>query len=730
MDKIYLDFNASTPLAPSVIDKMKPYLEKGFGNPSSLHWSGRESRQAIEKARERMAMLLECSPDEIIFTSGGGESNNLAIRGFMQQFTTGHIITSKIEHPAVLNVCRFLEEQGYSVSYLPVDANGILDPDIIDENIRPDTKLITIMLANNETGAIQPISKICEIAHKHDIPVHTDAAQAVGKIAVSVKNLKADLISIAGHKMYAPKGVGALYINSQISLEPILLGADHEKGLRPGTENVLEIVGLGEAARIFNDDQINIISEQKKLRNNFWELLKAQLPDIKLNGELEQVLPNTLNIQFPGIDANTLLSELPEIAASAGAACHADAVNPSHVLKAMGLSDQAATQCIRFSLGRTTTQDEIESAAQKIAQTVQKLSRSDEPQFVSVKDNDIKLTQYTHGLGCACKLKPHNLEKIINTIDNIYDSNLITGIMDSEDAAVYKIDEERAIVATLDFFTPIVDDPFDFGRIAAVNALSDIYAMGGNPLFGLNITAFPENRLPLSVLESIMKGSSSIAKQAGIPILGGHTIEDNEPKFGLVAVGMIHPDQVLKNKGAQPNDCIILTKPIGLGIQTTALKRSLLNQEQKNQIIEIMTRLNQDAGKIITDYPVNSCTDVTGFGLLGHLQEILKASQLQADLFLDKIPVISETRKLIRQKVVPGGTKSNLKYIDEYVNWGPSSDSDKLILCDAQTSGGLLFTLPEKFADEVVNKLHAKGDPDAAIIGKIVSNSDDLIKIN
>ena len=730
MDKIYLDFNASTPLAPSVIEKMKPYLEKGFGNPSSLHWSGRESRQAIEKAREQMALLLECSPDEIIFTSGGSESNNLAIRGFLQQFKSGHIITSKIEHPAVLNVCQYMQDQGFSVSYLPVDANGIVDPDILDEHIRPNTRLITIMLANNETGAIQPISEICNIAHKHDIPVHTDAAQAVGKIGVSLKELKADMVSIAGHKMYAPKGVGALYIGKHIDLEPVLFGADHEKGLRPGTENVLEIVGLGEAARIFKDEQEGIISEQESLRNNFWELLKTQLPNIELNGDLDQILPNTLNIQFTGIDANTLLSELQEIAASAGAACHADDVNPSHVLKAMGLSDQDATQCIRFSLGRTNTQKEIKIAAERIINTVKKLSKSDEPQYRPVQHKDIKLTQYTHGLGCACKLKPDNLEKIINNIKNLPDPNIITGIMDSEDAAIYKISKEQAIVATLDFFTPIVDDPFDFGRIAAANALSDIYAMGGQPLFGLNIAAFPENRLPLSVLNSIMEGANNIAQKAEISILGGHTIEDNEPKFGLVVIGLINPDKVLKNKGAQTGDAIILTKPIGLGIQTTALKRELLTQNQEKRIIEIMTRLNRGASQIIADYPVNACTDVTGFGLLGHLQEILTASNVKAELFLDKIPVISNTRSLIRQKVVPGGTKSNLKYIDKNVHWRSVTDSDKLVLCDSQTSGGLLFTLPEEFADEIVNKLRANGDNEAAIIGKIVSNSDDLININ
>ncbi|MCF7885438.1 MAG: selenide, water dikinase SelD [Candidatus Marinimicrobia bacterium] len=729
MQKVYLDYNASTPLARRVIEKMKPYLEKGFGNPSSAHWSGLESKQAIEKARQQLAEMLGCDSEEIIFTSGGSESNNLAIRGIANKYSGGHIITSEIEHPAVMNVCKYLEKKDFSVSYLPVNKNGIIQIEELEKTIRPDTKLITIMLANNEIGTIQPISEVCQIAQKYNIPVHTDAAQAAGKIKLNVSELEADLLSIAGHKMYAPKGVGALYIRSGIEIEPILMGADHERGLRPGTENVLEIVGLGEAAALFRNNGEKFIDEQKQVKQAFWKKLKSELPSIELNGDFEMSLPNTLNIHFSGLNANTLLSAIPEIAASAGAACHADNIAPSHVLKAIGLSDQESMECIRFSVARKTTREDIKYASQRIIKTNKSLRIISQVKKEDPDASKIKLTQYTHGLGCACKLKPQNLEQIINKIDNIADPNIVTGIIDSEDAAVYKINNNTAIISSVDFFTPIVDDAFDFGRIAAANALSDIYAMGGTPLFALNIAAFPENRLPLSVLENIIEGAQAVAKEAGITILGGHTIEDNEPKFGLVVIGTINPKGVLTNNRAQPDDTIILTKPLGLGIQTTAVKRNLLEQTKQTSIIEIMTTLNKQAAEIISNYPVNSCTDVTGFGLLGHLNEILAASQLNAELYHKSIPIINGTQELVRQNVIPGGTRANLNYIQDKVEWSGLSETKKLILTDAQTSGGLLLTIPEKFSKEIVNRLHVSNCSEAAIIGRIKSNLSTKITI-
>lgn len=729
MKKIYLDYNASTPLAKQVIDRMRPFLEKGFGNPSSEHWSGYESRDAIEEAREQIASMLDCSSSEIIFTSGGSESNNLAIRGIAGKYETGHIITSTIEHPAVLNVCKHLEKEGFSVTYVPVNKNGILNLNKFKKALQSNTILISIMLANNEIGTIQPLAEICEIAEKHNIPVHTDAAQAAGKINISLDNLEVDLLSIAGHKMYAPKGIGALYIRHGLEIKPLLFGADHEQGLRPGTENVLEIVGLGAAAKLFNDNSKKYIREQKNLKKYFWNELHSALPEIKFMGDFENSLPNTLNIRFPGLDANTLLAKMPEIAASAGAACHADDINPSHVLKELGLSNIESNECIRFSLGRETTADEIDQTITKIVETVESLKNSGPLEQKQSGEKEIKLTQFTRGLGCACKLKPQNLEQIINKITNISDPNVITGIMDSEDAAIYKLDESNAIISSVDFFTPIVDDPFDFGRIAAANALSDIYAMGGTPLFALNIAAFPENRLPLSVLDKIIEGANQIAQQAGINILGGHTIDDNEPKFGLVVTGIINPARILTNKGAQTGEVLILTKPLGLGIQTTALKRNLLNNEQHNRIIEIMTALNKASAQIIADYPVKCCTDITGFGLLGHLNEILTASKKQAVINFARVPYISGTRELISRKVVPGGTRANLNYITNNVNWNGLAKNDRLLLTDAQTSGGLLFTVAEKYSEEILTRLHEKNLTKSAIIGKILTNAAKKITI-
>ena len=729
MKKIYLDYNASTPLAKQVIDRMRPFLEKGFGNPSSEHWSGYESRDAIEEAREQIASMLDCSSSEIIFTSGGSESNNLAIRGIAGKYETGHIITSTIEHPAVLNVCKHLEKEGFSVTYVPVNKNGILNLNKFKKALQSNTILISIMLANNEIGTIQPLAEICEIAEKHNIPVHTDAAQAAGKINISLDNLEVDLLSIAGHKMYAPKGIGALYIRHGLEIKPLLFGADHEQGLRPGTENVLEIVGLGAAAKLFNDNSKKYIREQKKLKKYFWNDLHSALPEIKFMGDFENSLPNTLNIRFPGLDANTLLAKMPEIAASAGAACHADDINPSHVLKELGLSNIESNECIRFSLGRETTADEIDQTITKIVETVESLKNSGPLEQKQSGEKEIKLTQFTRGLGCACKLKPQNLEQIINKITNISDPNVITGIMDSEDAAIYKLDESNAIISSVDFFTPIVDDPFDFGRIAAANALSDIYAMGGTPLFALNIAAFPENRLPLSVLDKIIEGANQIAQQAGINILGGHTIDDNEPKFGLVVTGIINPARILTNKGAQTGEVLILTKPLGLGILTTALKRNLLNNEQHNRIIEIMTALNKASAQIIADYPVKCCTDITGFGLLGHLNEILTASKKQAVINFARVPYISGTRELISRKIVPGGTRANLNYITNNVNWNGLAKNDRLLLTDAQTSGGLLFTVAEKYSEEILTRLHEKNLTKSAIIGKILTNAAKKITI-
>jgi len=730
MKPIYLDYNASTPLLPEVIDVMTPFLKNGFGNPSSSHYYGLESKQAIEKARRQVADLLNCQPEEIVFTSGGSESNNLALIGAADLHLHGHIITSAIEHPAVLEVCRYLEKKGFAVTYLPVTVEGFVELSTVRKAIRSDTFLISVMFANNETGTIEPIREIAEFAHEHGILVHTDAAQAVGKIPIDVRKFDVDLLSIAGHKMYAPKGVGALYIRGGTQIAPLIHGAGHEHGLRPGTENVLEIVGLGAAAENYQKNADTILAAQTSLGHKFFSDLKNALPAIQLNGAPEQKLPNTFNIYFPGVDANTLLAELSEVAASAGAACHSDSVVPSHVLKALGLPDECILGSIRFSLGRMTTETEIATAVVAISETYRRLTGVEVISDVAGSSEPIRLTQFTHGLGCACKIRPQTLEKILKNLTPKIADDVLVDFSNSDDAAIYKINADLALVATVDFFTPIVDDPYDFGRIAAANSLSDIYAMGAKPLFALNVVAFPEKRLPISVLEQILKGAQTIAEQAGIPILGGHTIEDNEPKFGLVAIGVVHPAKITRNNGALPGDVLVLTKPIGVGILSTALKRGLLDEQTKQLIVRTMSELNAAAAAVMADFPVHACTDITGFGLLGHLHEMTSGSRVRAQISLSQVPVLAFTREMVRRDVIPGGTDANRAFLAPHVLWDTRiAASDQVILCDAQTSGGLLIAIPANFSDEMLAKLHSAGVTAAARIGQIETGDDGKIKV-
>jgi len=359
--KIYLDFNASTPIAPEVAEAMKPFLSHHFGNPSSQHWAGIPAKEAVEIAREQVADLLRCSPNEIVFTSGGSESNNHAIKGvfFALREKGNHIITTQIEHPAVINPCRFLEKLGAEVTYVPVDRYGSVDPQDIQRAVTLRTILITVMHVNNEIGTIQPIEEISKIAKKHGILFHTDAAQSMGKIETNVDKLRVDLLSVAGHKLYAPKGIGALYIRKGTPIEPLIHGAGHESGRRAGTENVLLIVGLGKACevakRYVGDDRIC------SMRDRFWKLLQEHFREkVILNGHPVHRLPNTLNVSFVGKAGGEILSRLDGVAASTGAACHSGSVELSPVLKAMGISPVVGMGAIRFSLGRTTTVQELE----------------------------------------------------------------------------------------------------------------------------------------------------------------------------------------------------------------------------------------------------------------------------------------------------------------------------------------------------------------------------------
>lgn len=707
MKPIYLDYNATTPLAAPVKEAMLPYFENHFGNPSSAHWYGIQARQAIEEARRRVAALLNCGADEIYFTSGGSESNNLAIKGCASALgrNSGHLITSSIEHPAVLEVCAFLEQRGFAVTYLEVDSYGMLSAESIEKAIRPDTFLITIMHANNEVGTIQPIAEISRIAQKFGILFHTDAAQSFGKIPVRVDDLGVDLLSIAGHKFYAPKGIGALYVRRGVHIEKQMHGAQHERNLRAGTENVLEIVGLGAACEIAALDLQKRQAWLKARADQLLNGLTTTLSGIQLNGHPTQRLPNTVNVSFYGLDANTILSELDSIAASAGAACHADGVEASHVLTAMGVPTEWAMGTIRFSVGMQTTEEEINTAIEKITGAVTRL-RGGAAVLTTRSGPEIKLTQFTHGLGCACKLSPQLLEKIISSLPRATSAAVLVGTETSDDAAVYQIDENTAIVQTVDFFTPIVDDPYQFGAIAAANALSDIYAMGGLPLFALNIVGFPSQRLPMNVLETILRGASDKAAEAGIVIIGGHTADDIELKYGMAVTGTISPRKILRNTGAQPGDVLILTKALGTGIITTANKHGLTSAESLASAIGSMSTLNKDAAKAAEVFEIHACTDITGFGLLGHLLEMTRGSRVGAVIYSDHIPLLPQVIELATAGAVPGGTLNNLKFVAGHVNFETHvSPYLRTLLADAQTSGGLLFAVAPKNADEFFSAL-------------------------
>jgi cysteine desulfurase len=375
---IYLDYNATTPHDPEVIAAMRPFFEEEFGNPSSSHYYGSKPKRAVTRAREQVAALLNCQPQEIIFTSGGTESNNFAIIGCAEalRHRGQHIITSQIEHPAVIEVCRFLEIAGFVVTYLPVDEFGRVNTADVEAAIQSETILITIMHANNEVGTIEPIEEISALAQKHDILVHTDAAQSVSKIPVDITRLNVDLLSIAGHKVYAPKGIGALFIRQGFVPARLMHGAGQEMGVRPGTENVLEIVGLGKACEIAGRDLKKNMTQMQAMRDRLFEGIKKECPQIKLNGHPDMRLPNTLSISFFEMEANRILDEIaPEVAASAGAACHSDTVQVSDVLKAMHVPLEWAKGTLRLTTGRRTTEADIDGAVQVITTAIEKLKR-------------------------------------------------------------------------------------------------------------------------------------------------------------------------------------------------------------------------------------------------------------------------------------------------------------------------------------------------------------------
>ena len=374
---IYLDHNATTPILPEVVDAMLPYLREHFGNPSSGHVYGRRAHDAVERARGQVATLLGCDDGEVIFTSGGTEANNLAIRGVAEaRNDRRHVVTTAIEHPATEQLCAWLERHGMRLTRIGVDVDGRARVEEARAAIDTATALVTVMHSNNETGVLQPIADIAGLVRAVGAILHTDAAQSVGKVPLKVRELGVDLLSVAGHKLYAPKGVGALYVRRGTPMAPFVLGAGHERGLRPGTENVAAIVGLGMACEIAGSDMETVVTRVAALRDDLWQRLESAVPGVMLNGHRTLRLPNTLNVRFPRVSGNTILEGAPEIAASTGSACHAGGERASAVILAMGVAPADAVGSIRLTLGRGTTAADIAVAADALVRSWRSALRS------------------------------------------------------------------------------------------------------------------------------------------------------------------------------------------------------------------------------------------------------------------------------------------------------------------------------------------------------------------
>jgi selenium donor protein len=783
-DLIYLDYNATTPVDPRVVEVVRDSLERLWGNPSSGHRLGREARLAVETAREQVAACLGAEPGEIVFTSGGSESDNWAILGVVAQHPGAHVVTSAIEHPAVLEPLRAAERRGeITLAVVGVDRFGRVDPAAIAAAIAEDTVLVSIMLANNEVGTLQPIPEIAAICRERGVLLHTDAAQAVGKASVDVRTLGVDLLTVAGHKLYAPKGVGALYVRRGVQLAPLIRGAGHERGLRAGTENVASVVGLGLACQIAATELAEAKPRLRELRDRLESRLADGIPGLVRHGHPELRLPNTSSCALPGFDANLLLSRLAdEVAASAGAACHTDEVTPSHVLTAMGVGLATARATVRFSVGRFTTEAEVDEGARRVIAVVRGAGHPEElrasgatkdpgapgdleasaadgpqaprgpssrrhaaapqddsqgrqvaplaaPQDDSVRHQPVRLTQFTHGMGCACKIQPQVLEAVLKNLPRPDRAEVLVGTETADDACAWRLPDGTVLIQTVDFFTPIVDDPRLFGAIAAANALSDVYAMGARPLFALNIVGFPVGVLPVAVLEAILAGAQDVAAEAGIPVLGGHTIEDTEPKFGWVVTGTTTEASLWRNAGARPGDAIVLSKPIGSGVWATASKHGIAPPEGWARACAVMRRLNARAVELLRSATPHAVTDVTGFGLLGHLHEMLAASGVDAEVWADAVPVLPGTLRLIEQGEVPGGTRANAAHAASFAAFAAGVPEPlRLVLADAQTSGGLLAAVPPAAVAEL---LAAPAEEGAAfqVIGRVTGSGGGRIRV-
>jgi selenium donor protein len=384
---------------------------------------------------------------------------------------------------------------------------------------------------------------------------------------------------------------------------------------------------------------------------------------------------------------------------------------------------------IRFSVGRMTTREEIAIAVEETSKIITRLMPNSAPAAEDHQASEVKLTQFTHGMGCACKIRPQLLEQVLTEMPVPQDARILVGTETGDDAAVFLINEETALVQTVDFFTPIVDDPYTFGAISAANSLSDVYAMGAKPLFALSVVGFPSNRLPMDVLKAILRGANDKAAEAGIAIIGGHTVDDTEPKFGLAVTGQVHPKQIITNAAAQPGDRLVLTKPIGTGILTSARKQGLIGLDEIRVAVKAMAELNDIPSQIMQETGAHSCTDVTGFGLLGHLLGMMKASGTTAQVQALDVPFFEVVRDLAAGGSVPGGTKDNMAFTEPFTEYHASIPlSIRYILNDAQTSGGLIVSLSAAAAEEFIKKMMAAGRP-AWLIGTVSHKAERFIQV-
>jgi len=385
MRKVYLDHSATTPLRPEVLEAILPYLKDRFGNASSIHGFGRDVKVALEEAREKVAEIIGAAPSEVFFNSGGTESDNLAVKGtaFANRKKGKHIITSQIEHHAVLESCKFLEKEGFEVTYLPVDSRGLVDPDDLKKTVRDDTTLVSIMYVNNEVGTIQPIQELCTIVKEKGAYFHTDAVQSVGKIRTDVQTLKVDMLSMSGHKMYGPKGVGALYVRKGVRITPWMHGGHHERSRRAGTENVPGIVGFARALELMSQEMDDQSRHMKNLTETFYRTLAESIPDVVLHGDSDKRIPNILSLSFKGVEGESVILSLDMkgVAVASGSACTSGALEPSHVLSAMRVPPEVAQGAVRFSFGRGNTMEDVEYVTSLLPEIVQRL-RSISPLYV------------------------------------------------------------------------------------------------------------------------------------------------------------------------------------------------------------------------------------------------------------------------------------------------------------------------------------------------------------